>query len=230
MTKANYTHLALVVDRSGSMAWNNLNLDAQGGINTLIKDQAKLPGKVTTTLFQFDTVYEQVFGPIEAGSAPEYVLTPRGGTALLDAVGRSINETGTWLRNMRESERPSKVLFIIVTDGDENSSHEFTKAKVKEMITEQEARWNWEFMFLGANIDAFSEAQSLGIRAQGTQYLNTSRSLRNVYAGASYAVANAHLHSSATMDSFMPKNVDDETEVGNVDDLLGNTSSTDSSS
>lgn len=223
MTKPNYTHLSLIVDRSGSMS--SLALEASGGINNLIKEQAALPGKITVTLSQFDDKYTTVFGPIDAADAPSYTLKPRGMTALLDAVGRSINETGAWLRGMRESERPSKVLFIIVTDGGENSSNEFTRAQVKEMVTEQENEWNWEFMYLGADLSAFADAQDMGINT--TRYYTRSKgATTNLYAGASFAVASAHT-TGGTMDSAMPDNIDSDTVIPSVG---GNTSASDSSS
>ena len=90
---------------------------------------------------------------------------PRGSTALLDAVGRAINETGDRLAKTPEQDRPGLVVFVIVTDGQENSSKEFSKARIKEMIDEQQKKYNWQFTFLGANQDAFAEAGGIGIRS-----------------------------------------------------------------
>ena len=93
---------------------------------------------------------------------------PRGSTALLDAVGRAINETGERLTKMPEADRPGLVIFVIVTDGEENASHEFSKARVKKMIQRQQTKYNWQFTFLGAEQDAFTEAGGMGIAAAGT--------------------------------------------------------------
>jgi uncharacterized protein YegL len=163
--KADLTDITLVVDRSGSMA--GIRDDAEGGINTFIKEQAKEPGETLLTLVQFDTEYEFLHKGVPIQEVSEYELVPRGGTALLDAVGRAINETGERLANMAEQDRPGLVIFVVVTDGCENSSKEFTKAQIKEMIERQQNDYNWQFTFLGANQDAFTEAGAMGIRAGG---------------------------------------------------------------
>lgn len=186
--KENYTHLSLVVDRSGSM--QGIHTDAAGGINALIKEQAAVEGQITVTLYQFDDRYEKVFGPILACDSPTYVLSPRGMTALLDATGKAITETGEFLSTLSEDKRPDRVVFVIVTDGYENASKEFTKDKVKALIETQTKQWNWEFVYLAANIDAFSEAGQLGVSAF-TQYKSTPQSTRSAYAGVSSAMSSA---------------------------------------
>jgi hypothetical protein len=160
------TDLTLVIDRSGSMS--ACKDDAQGGVNEFIKRQKEVPGDCNFTLVQFDTIYEflHTAKPIREVSL-DYVLHPRGGTALLDAVGRAIRETGERLSKMTEKDRPALVVFVIVTDGQENSSKEFTKAKVKEMIEHQQKNYNWKFSYLGANQDAFAEGGALGIAKGG---------------------------------------------------------------
>lgn len=106
---------------------------------------------------------------------PKYTLVPRGMTALLDAVGRAINEAGCRLAAIPEDQRPGLVVFVIVTDGQENSSHEFTRAQIKEMIERQQSVYSWQFTFLGANQDAFAEAGSLGISpAAAANYVPTN--------------------------------------------------------
>ncbi len=163
------TDLTVVLDRSGSM--QSCKNDAEGGLNHFIEEQKKHEGDATFTLVQFDTEYEFVHKAIPIGEVPKCSLVPRGGTALLDAVGRAINETGERLSKVDDANRPGLVVFVIVTDGEENSSHEFTKAQVKEMIERQQSEYQWQFTFLGANQDAFHEAQGLGIlRAATAQY------------------------------------------------------------
>lgn len=200
--KDNYTHLSLVVDRSGSMA--SIRDDAEGGINTLIKEQSAVPGEMTVSLYQFDDNYEKVYGPIAATDAPEYRLSPRGMTALLDATGRAIVETGEFLANLPEDQRPSKVIFCVVTDGHENSSHEYTRDQIKKMVETQTNQFNWEFVYIGANVDAFDEAQSLGFAASAG-YQSTGASTRGVYAGASRSFTSSRVGGqsvASTLDSY----------------------------
>lgn len=171
--KPDFTDITLVVDRSGSM--EAIKSDAEGGINTFIKEQAQEPGEVLLTLVQFDTDYDFVHVGVPIQNAPRYRLVPRGGTALLDAVGRAINETGERLGKIPETDRPSLVIFVVMTDGEENSSREFTKAQVKSMIEHQQQAYNWQFTFLGANQDAFAEASEIGIGAGGAANFSADR-------------------------------------------------------
>jgi len=163
--RSDLTDITLVVDRSGSMS--NVREDAEGGVNEFINHQAKEPGEAYLTLVQFDTDYEFVYKGVPIQDAKPYHLVPRGMTALLDAVGRAMNETGERLSAMNESDRPGLVIFVVMTDGLENSSREFTKAQLKEMIERQQRDYNWHFTFLGANQDAFAEAGAIGIRQGG---------------------------------------------------------------
>ena len=163
--KENLTDITLVVDRSGSM--NAIREDAEGGVNAFIAQQADQPGQALLTLVQFDTEYEFIHRGLPVEQAPAYQLAPRGATALLDAVGRAVNETGQRLAAMPEPQRPGLVVFVVMTDGQENSSREFTKAQIRQMIERQERDYNWHFTFLGADQDAFDEARQLGIRATG---------------------------------------------------------------
>jgi hypothetical protein len=162
------TDLTVVLDRSGSM--HACRSDAEGGLNSFIAKQKELPGECTFTLVQFDTVYEFVHKAIPLGTVPHCSLEPRGNTALLDAVGRAIVETGERLRAMPENDRPALVVFVIVTDGQENSSREYTKARIKEMIEHQQNVYKWQFIYLGANQDAFAEAGDIGIRLAGAAH------------------------------------------------------------
>lgn len=167
--RSDLTDITLVVDRSGSM--QSIRDDAQGGIDALIADQAAQPGTALITLVQFDTEYEIVHRGVPAGDVPPYQLVPRGSTALLDAVGRAINETGARLAAMPEAQRPGLVVFVVATDGHENSSRELTKAQIKQMIEHQQSVYQWQFTFLGADATAFAEAGGMGIdRAGVAQY------------------------------------------------------------
>ena len=161
--KSNITDITLVVDRSGSM--QQRREDAEGGVNAFIQNQAKEPERTLLTLVQFDTEYEILHRGVPIDEVPEYRLEPRGATALLDAVGRAINETGIRLDKLEEADRPGLVIFVITTDGLENSSSEFTTAQIKEMIEHQQSKYGWHFTFLGANQDAFAEAGAMGMQA-----------------------------------------------------------------
>lgn len=161
----NLTDITLVVDRSGSM--QAIRADAEGGVNAFLRQQAELPGEATITLVQFDTRYEFLARGVPVQDCPAYKLVPRGGTALLDAVGRAINETGERLRQIPEAERPGLVIFVVMTDGQENSSREFSRAQIKTLIQHQTEQYQWQFTFLGADQDAFAEAESLGMQVGG---------------------------------------------------------------
>jgi len=161
--KADYTDITFVVDRSGSMA--TIREDAEGGVNTFIAEQARQPGECRITLVQFDTEYEFLQRGVRADECPPYKLVPRGSTALLDAVGRAIHETGDRLAALPEADRPGLVVFVITTDGQENSSREFRREQVRDLIARQRDIYKWQFTFLAANAEAFSEAGGIGIAA-----------------------------------------------------------------
>ena len=118
--KTDLTDITLVVDRSGSM--QDIRSDAEGGVNAFIENQAKEPGEALLTLVQFDTEFEFLHTGVPIKDVPRYSLVPRGSTALLDAVGRAINETGERISKLAEAERPALVVFVVMTDGLENSS------------------------------------------------------------------------------------------------------------
>lgn len=173
--------LTVVLDRSGSM--HVCQSDAEGGLNRFVQDQKQQPGEAVFTLVQFDTEYEFVHRAVPIQKVPHCALVPRGNTALLDAVGRAIVETGERLAKVSEAERPGLVVLVIITDGQENSSREFSKKKVQEMIAHQQDVYKWQFIYLGANQDAFAEAGDLGIK--GSIANTTSRTQSAAFAAAS---------------------------------------------
>ena len=166
------TDITLVVDRSGSMQARQD--EAQGGVNALIKKQRKGDGEANLTLIQFDTEYEVVHNGVPIGDVGKYELQPRGMTALLDAVGKAINEAKSRIKDVPKAERPGLTVFVIVTDGMENASHEFTKEAVKALVEKQQDKKGWQFIFLGADIDAFAGAGSMGINLAGAAVMDSS--------------------------------------------------------
>ena len=158
MTKPNYTHLTLVVDRSGSM--ESIRQEAQTGLNTLIAEQFAEDGELTVTVVEFDTTIDTVARMTD--SPLTYELVPRGMTALLDAVGSEIVRTGQNLAELSDEQRPEKVLFVVVTDGHENSSHEYELEAVRNLINQQRDQYGWAFQFLGAD-DAAWQGRDMGM-------------------------------------------------------------------
>lgn len=169
--KKNLTEMVFILDRSGSMY--SLTSDTIDGYDSLLSKQQKEEGEAFVTTVLFDHKYELLHDHVNIKNVrpltdKEYFA--RGGTALYDAVGRTINDIGNRLSNTPEEERPEKVVVVIVTDGFENSSREFDRATVKNMIEHQQDKYSWMFMFLGANMDAGKEASDLGIK---TEYAKT---------------------------------------------------------
>ena len=164
--KKNLTELVFILDRSGSMA--GLEADTIGGFNAMLQKQRGEPGEAVISTVLFDNETEVIHDRIPldrvlALTEKEYYV--RGCTALLDAVGGAIHHIGNVHKYAREEDRPEKTLFVITTDGLENASRRYTYDKVKAMIERQREKYGWEFLFLGANIDASREAARFGIRA-----------------------------------------------------------------
>ncbi|WP_239490722.1 vWA domain-containing protein [Luteitalea sp. TBR-22] len=168
------TDITVVLDRSGSMA--DIADDIVGGLNEFVAKQKALEGEAHFTLVQFDDEYEVVHFRVPIGEVPpltRQTYVPRGMTALLDAIGRTINEINARMDRMRTEERPDQIVFAVATDGQENSSHEFTRRQIFSMIRSREklaqvdpsARPTWEFVFLGANQDAIEEGGQMGFAA-----------------------------------------------------------------
>jgi uncharacterized protein YegL len=159
----NLTEIIFLLDRSGSMS--GLENDTIGGFNAFVERQCQLEGDTLLTTVLFDDQYEVLWNGKDAAkvnlTSKEYYV--RGTTALLDAVGKTILNVGHRLSKTPEEQRPGSVIFVITTDGMENASCEFTYKKVKELIKHQQERYSWKFIFMGANINAVEEADSLGI-------------------------------------------------------------------
>jgi len=183
--KTDYAHIVMVVDRSGSM--ESIQRDAIGGFNTFLKDQKEVPGEATLTLIGFDDRYEvwQEWKPIqEVPDLTAQTFVPRGRTALLDAIGRTIDETGNRLEAMAEADRPERVVFVILKDGYENASQHFTVPQIAQMIAHQTDTYQWTFMFLAANLDAIATANAINIPATAAMAYFANRGGMNAACGS----------------------------------------------
>jgi hypothetical protein len=169
MTNNRYVDVTLILDESGSMA--PLQEETITSLNKFLDDQKKVPGDCLLSVIKFNGNQHPLFLGRTIQNVRDftkYNYTPNGYTALLDAVGVAIDETGSRLRLMPEPMRPGKVIFVIVTDGQENMSYKYTKQQIKDAIERQSSQYQWEFIYMGANVDAFAEASSLGISRMNT--------------------------------------------------------------
>ena len=200
--KKNLTELVFILDRSGSMA--GLERDTIGGFNAMIEKQKREPGEalVSTVLFDNETqvIHDRVdIQKINPMTDREYYV--RGCTALLDAVGGAIHHMGNVHKYAREEDRPEKTLFVITTDGMENASRKYSYDRVKAMIQRQQEKYGWEFIFLGANIDAASEAARFGIRADcAANYHADKKGTAVIYEAMSEAVCNVRANRPMSKD------------------------------
>ncbi len=169
MTDPTKTLIAALLDRSGSMETSKRA--TEDGWRELINEQRRLPGRCEMTLAQFDTQYEVVYPATPIADVPELIVEPRGMTALLDAVGRFVTEVGERLAALPENHRPGQVICVIMTDGMENASHQWSWEAVNQLVTRQRSQWNWKFVFIGANIDAVTGRRPDGLPGERLDHL-----------------------------------------------------------
>lgn len=167
--KSDYTHITVILDRSGSM--ESIREDIIGGFNAFVKDQRSQPGGATLSLVQFDSEdpFETIHRLAPIHKVPELnrdTYVPRGGTPLLDALGRGIIDLERTIDNMDHAEKPSKAVVVAITDGQENDSLEFTKDRIVKMIKDRSQKDDWQFVFLSADLAAIGDAMSYGIQPQ----------------------------------------------------------------
>lgn len=160
MTETNKTLIAALLDRSGSM--RNIAADMRGGFDSFIAKEREQAGTTLVTLAQFDDRYDIVYVDRPVGTVPPLTLEPRGRTALLDAIGRFVTEVGAGLAGLPADQRPGDVTVLVMTDGHENASAEWTVEAVRALIAQQETVYSWDFVFLGANMDAVDVGTNLG--------------------------------------------------------------------
>lgn len=184
MTDDNYTHLALVVDRSGSM--RPIANEVNGSIKHLLEDQAAHDGILRVDVATFDDYVEFIHTDVLAEDVRENLVEPRGMTALNDAIGQTIVRLGNKFKTMSESKRPGHVIVVIATDGMENASKEYTATQIKAMVDEQRDQWNWTFIYLAANVDAFATGGGYGFaKGQTISVAGSGQSFAAAYAGTS---------------------------------------------
>jgi Mg-chelatase subunit ChlD len=184
------THIAVLLDRSGSMG--AVKDETISGFNYFLKEQKAAGANASFTLVQFDSESTDVVHearPVrDVPNLTGDTYQPRGSTPLLDALGETINSAGRTLAAIPERNRPDKVVFVVITDGQENASHKFTKRQVKEMIDHQTEKYNWQFIYLGANQDAFAEAGAMGIAMATAANFDAAR-METAFRGTSVNVA-----------------------------------------
>lgn len=195
--KKGLTHIIFVVDRSGSMS--TIATDMIGGYNSFIKQQKEIPNECVVSFYQFDDVYETVFERVKLADVAELdskTYVPRNMTALYDAMGKTINNYGAYLSSIPDEERPERILFVTITDGLNNASHEFSLEQVGNMVKHQTEVYKWDFVFIGSNIDAWKAGGSLNVKSSSTlQFANSAGSVKAVF---SSLASNTMMYRSAT--------------------------------
>lgn len=196
MTDSNYTHVLFILDRSGSM--DSIVNDANGGVETLLKEQAEQPGKIAVDVVTFDTLLDWPYENVHPSKVKGPLIVPRGGTALNDAIGVGVVKLGEYLAALPEEKRPGAVIVVIVTDGEENSSREYTHAMVKELVTKQTNEFGWNFVYLAANVDAFATGAGYGISKGSTMnFAPSAAGVTNSYAATSRNISGLRTSMSA---------------------------------
>jgi len=185
-------HIAVLLDRSGSM--QEIKSDAEGGLRAFLDKQKDVPGEATVSLYQFDDHYDVVYESQPVTDLPLFVLEPRGTTALFDAVGRTITRLDAWLERLDEATKPTDVIMVVVTDGLENASREFSNAAIKDMITKRKEA-GWQFVFLAADQDAFATGGAMAM-PMGTSYSTDRRKMHASMTAAGTMVARGRVTKS----------------------------------
>ncbi len=186
----NLTEIVYILDRSGSMS--GLEADTIGGFNSMMEKQKNTGEKalVSTVLFddECEVLHDRVpIERVEKMNAKQYYV--RGCTALLDAVGGAIHHIGNVHKYARKEDVPAKTIFVITTDGMENASRKYSYDRIQKMVKKQQKKYGWEFIFIGANIDAYAEAQRIGVKkSRAVNYVHDEVGTAKVYAGVSAAV------------------------------------------
>ena len=203
--KENFIHVCFIIDASGSMFASTQ--DVIGGFQSTIEEQKKVTnGKCAVSLFQFDNEVHEVYLGKDVNEIDSLTYKADGLTAMNDGIGTAITKVGEWLSNMDESERPSKNLIVIMTDGAENASKEYDFKTIKEMIKHQEEKYNWSFIYMGTDLTTKEDVDKLGIRMSAFSSRKDYSSNYSVVNEATtmYRTLSCDVSSAAaTMDSFL---------------------------
>lgn len=210
--KKNLTEIVFILDRSGSMS--GLEADTIGGFNSMIEKQKNAEGEALISTVLFDNTSEVIHDRVSVQSIKPMTrddYTVRGCTALLDAIGGAIHHIGNVHKYARAEDVPEHTLFVITTDGMENASHRYSSEKVKKMIERQKEKYGWEFLFLGANIDAVETARHFGISEdRAVNYHSDSEGTQLNYEVLSEAICSVRC--SAPLDANWKKRIDEDYE------------------
>jgi len=213
--KKGYCDITLLIDRSGSMC--SVREDVIGGVNTFIEDQKNSPGVATFSLIQFDDQYEVNYiakNINEVDPLCHLSYQPRGMTAMYDAIGKTITAMGQRFSQMQEDERPEKIIFLIQTDGFENASKEYKHNTIHDMIVHQTDVYSWDFVFMGANINAKQTAVDIGVKsANAMTYAASSAGTTNVFCSVSSNLRDVRCGSKLDM-SYTLKDYADQSDLG----------------
>lgn len=215
--KKNLTEIVFILDRSGSMS--GLEADTVGGFNSMIEKQKNAEGEALVSTLLFDNSSKVIHDRVnvkEIKPMTEKEYTVGGCTALLDAIGSAIHHIGNVHKYARNEDMPEHTLFVITTDGMENASHHYDSSKVKQMIERQKAKYGWEFLFLGANIDAVETASGFGIdESHAVNYCSDHEGTQLNYEVLSEAIC--AVRCSAPLGSEWKKRIDEDYEARKKD-------------
>lgn len=176
--KAGKVELLIITDRSGSMA--TIKNDMELGLKTFLEKQKGEPGECRITHYEFDTAIDKTLEDVDIHKVYSIAINPRGATALFDAVGQAVNEVGARLAKTKEKDRPESVIVLVITDGEENASNEFSGEQIQKLIKHQEEKYSWKFIYLGANQDAFANGKKYGFAGGSSiSYATTTRGIFN---------------------------------------------------
>jgi len=202
--KKGLVEMVFILDRSGSM--RGIEADTVGGCNSLIEKQKQAPGEALVSLVLFDDQFEvvhhrRVIASLEPLTKDTYYV--RGSTALVDAIGRGIEKIKHVHRQLGQDNTPEKTMFVITTDGQENASKQYNSHVIKRLISEQQEKFGWEFLFLGANIDAFTTAMDLGIqRNRAANFEASQEGVKQKFYAVNESITRFRNHDDSFMDSL----------------------------
>lgn len=210
--KKGLTELVFILDRSGSMS--GLEKETIGGYNSTLDRQKNEKGEACVSTVLFDNEMEVLHDRIPIQNVvplTEKQYYARGSTALMDAIGRAIHHIGNVHKYAREEDRPEKTIFVITTDGYENDSHKYSIQQVQSMIKRQKEKYGWEFLFLGANIDAIKTAESIGIHSsRAANFIADEEGVNKMYKAQEMLLCDIRQNRATASDDSWKRNLEDD--------------------